>query len=194
MDVVRAILQPQPRCAVHPWRSQHLKFELNQVTGSFKERGARNALQHLSETQRERGVVAASAGNHALALAWHGSQLKVPIHVVMPTVAPLAKVEKCRCGGGTAPAWRLRRSPKCSLFGANVELHGQNIAEAREMALSSSEYEGLTYINGFDDHDIIAGAGTMGLELIRDECAPPMHGCYAASGSGRCCAGPRWTP
>jgi len=129
----------------------HLKFELNLVTGSFKERGARNALLCLSEDEKVHGVVAASAGNHALALAWHGASLGIPVNVVMPTIAPLAKVEKCR------------------MFGANVLLHGQNIADAKEKALSLPDFEKLTYINGFDDHEIIAGAGTLGLELLRDE-------------------------
>jgi threonine dehydratase len=78
-----------------------LKTEFQQFTGSFKERGARNAIMQLLRSQSEEnvkssGVIAASAGNHALALAYHGMQLDVPVTVVMPTVAPLAKVDKCR--------------------------------------------------------------------------------------------------
>jgi threonine dehydratase len=76
----------------------YLKTEFRQFTGSFKERGARNAILQLMRTQKShlRGVIAASAGNHALALAYHGKELGVPVTVVMPTVAPLAKVDKCR--------------------------------------------------------------------------------------------------
>ncbi|CAM9777618.1 unnamed protein product, partial [Ectocarpus sp. 4 AP-2014] len=75
----------------------YLKQEFSQFTGSFKERGARNALMCLDEEERKRGVIAASAGNHALALAWHGTQLGIPVTVVMPTIAPLTKVCVCVC-------------------------------------------------------------------------------------------------
>ncbi len=123
-----------------------LKLEQTQFTGSFKERGARNALLQLSDEQRAVGVVAASAGNHALALCWHGRQLGIPVTVVMPTVAPLAKVDKCRA------------------FGANVVIHGEHIGEAKEHA--NTEYSQLAYINGYDDVEIIAGTGTIGMEIL----------------------------
>ncbi|KAH8049343.1 L-threonine ammonia-lyase [Aureococcus anophagefferens] len=90
-----------------------LKHEQTMFTGSFKERGARNALLSLSEEERARGVVAASAGNHALALSWHGKQLGVPVSVLMPTVAPMAK-----------------RS-KCATFGAHIVVHGDTIGDAK---------------------------------------------------------------
>ena len=76
-----------------------LKSEHQQFTGSFKERGARNAIMSLPYAQRSSGVIAASAGNHALALAWHGPQLDVPVTVVMPTVAPMTKVQNCKAFG-----------------------------------------------------------------------------------------------
>ena len=118
-------------------------------SSSFKDRGARNALKnHLLESPAGTGVVAASAGNHALALAWNGKDLGVPVTVLMPTVAPLAKINRCRA------------------FGAEVVLFGENIAEAQAEAQNNPRYEGMSYINGFDDHAIIAGAGTMGLEII----------------------------
>jgi threonine dehydratase len=123
------------------------KPEYLQRTGSFKERGACNALIQLSADRKQRGVVAASAGNHALGLAWHGQRLGIPVTVVMPRFAPLTKVVNCR---------RL---------GARVVLHGDTLTEARARADELTASEGLTYINGFDDPDIIAGQGTIGLEI-----------------------------
>lgn len=123
------------------------KMEYLQESGSFKERGARNALLLLSDEQKQRGVVAASAGNHALALAYHGRLLGIPVHVVMPVIAPLVKQERCK------------------QFGAQVELFGNNIGEAKVRA---DEYvaEGMTYVHGFDGIDVIAGAGTLGMEIL----------------------------
>ena len=124
------------------------KLEYLQRTGSFKERGARNALCLLAPERRQRGVIAASAGNHALGLACHGQLLGVPVTVVMPHFAPLTKIANCR---------RL---------GAKVVLHGTDIAEARSHADEIALADGLTYINGFDDPAIIAGQGTLGLEIV----------------------------
>jgi threonine dehydratase len=123
------------------------KLEYLQRTGSFKERGARNALELLPREQQGKGVIAASAGNHALGLAYHAKLLGIPATVVMPRFAPLTKVMNCR---------RL---------GANVLLDGSNIGEARQRADKIGAAEGLTYINGFDDPAIIAGQGTIALEI-----------------------------
>lgn len=123
------------------------KLEYLQRTGSFKERGARNALLLLPPEQRRRGVIAASAGNHALGLAYHAQLLGIPVTVVMPRFAPIMKVSNCR---------RL---------GADVVLHGADIGEARAQADIIAGEKGLTYINGFDHPDIIAGQGTLGLEI-----------------------------
>jgi threonine dehydratase len=131
----------------------YLKPEFRQFTGSFKERGARNAIMKLMSRDPEaakRGVIAASAGNHALALAYHGQQLGIPVTVVMPTVAPLAKVDKCR------------------KFGARIIIEGMHIGEAKTFAENLVQNESLTYINGYDDPEIMAGAGTIGIELIDD--------------------------
>ena len=117
-----------------------MKKDFMQYTGSFKERGGRNALLQLSAEQRKVGVVAASAGNHALALAWHGKQLGIPITCVMPVNAPFTKIAKCR------------------KFGANIILHGEHIGEAKTHAMKT--FPDLRYINGYDDKEIIAGAGT----------------------------------
>jgi threonine dehydratase len=125
----------------------HCKLEYLQRTGSFKERGARNALLLLSPAAQKRGVIAASAGNHALGVAYHAQLLGIPATVVMPGFAPLTKVVNCR------------------KLGANVILHGSNIAEARSRADQIAAEQQLTYINGFDDPAIIAGQGTIGLEI-----------------------------
>src|SRR5690242_2893747 len=110
----------------------YCKLDHLQMTGSFKERGARNKLTLLSEAEKRAGVVAASAGNHALALAYHGQQLRIPVTVVMPKWAPLVKVSNCRS------------------FGANVIFCGDSYDEARAAACSLAQEKRLTYIPGFD--------------------------------------------
>jgi threonine dehydratase len=125
------------------------KLDNFQRTGSFKERGARNALLRLTPAQRKRGVVAASAGNHALGLAYHGRLLGIPVTVVMPDYAPLVKITTCE---------RL---------GARVLIRGCDFTHARAVADQLVADEHLTYIHGFDDPDIIAGQGTLGLELLQ---------------------------
>ena len=97
-----------------------------------------------------KGVIAASAGNHALALAYHGKELGVPVTVVMPVVAPLAKVDKCK------------------KFGARIMIEGAHIGESKKFAEELCEAENLTYVNGYDDPPIISGAGTIGCEIIDD--------------------------
>ena len=128
----------------------YCKLDHLQMTGSFKERGARNKLLLLPAEQKQRGVVAASAGNHALALAYHGHDLGVAVTVVMPRWSPLVKVKNCRS------------------FGANVILHGESYNDAKHHAKALEAEKKLTYIAGFDDPDIIAGAGTLGLEVLED--------------------------
>ena len=126
----------------------YCKLEYLQRTGSFKERGARNALLTLPSQQKTQGVIAASAGNHALGLSYHGQLLGIPVTVVMPRFAPLMKVVNCR---------RL---------GATVVLHGSDLAEARLRADEIAAEQSLRYINGYDDPAIIAGQGTLGLEIV----------------------------
>jgi len=124
------------------------KLDNLQRTGSFKERGARNALAHLSPDQKKRGVIAASAGNHALGLSYQGKLLGVPVTVVMPKYAPLIKLSNCQ------------------KLGANVVLRGKDFAEAKAHAHEIAGEKSLAYIDGYDDPVIIAGQGTMGLEII----------------------------
>lgn len=126
----------------------YCKLDNLQRTGSFKERGARNALLRLTRDQQKRGVIAASAGNHAAALAYHGQLLGIPVTVVMPDYAPLIK---------TSTSKRL---------GARVIVKGRDFTEARAEADRLATEEGLAYIHGFDAPDIIAGQGTIGLEIL----------------------------
>lgn len=128
----------------------YAKLDYLQATGSFKERGACNKLVQLDAVARGKGVIAASAGNHAQALAHHGRDLNITVTVVMPKWSPLLKVANCR------------------VMGANVVLHGETFDEARQRAMQLRDERSLTYVHGFDDPDIVAGAGTCGTEILDD--------------------------
>ena len=145
------------------------KRDYLQRTGSFKERGARNALAQLSSEQQKRGVIAASAGNHAQALGYQGKLLGIPATVVMPKYAPLIKIGNCQ------------------KLGATVVLHGKDFEEAKAHALSLSEERKLAYIDGYDDPAIIAGQGTMGLEIV--EQVPDLDAIVVPVGGGGLLAG-----
>jgi threonine dehydratase len=126
----------------------YLKLENLQMTGSFKERGALNKLLLLSEEERRRGVICASAGNHAQGVSYHAGRLGIPATIVMPEAAPLIKVSSVRS------------------HGARVILHGNNFDEALAEAKRLRDAENLVFVHPFDDRDIIAGQGTIGLELL----------------------------
>ncbi len=145
------------------------KQEYLQRTGSFKERGARNALAQLTSAQSRTGVIAASAGNHALGLAWHGRLLGIPVTVVMPRFAPLVKVTRCR------------------QFGATVILHGDSFDEARGEANRLAEEQQLAYIHPFDDPQVIAGQGTLAFEIL--EQVPDAEAVIVPVGGGGLLAG-----
>ena len=145
------------------------KLDHLQMTGSFKERGARNKLMLLSAEQRRCGVIAASAGNHALGMAYHGHLLGIGVSVVMPRTAPLVKITNCRG------------------HGAEVILHGDNLDEARLLAQQLAQQRGATYVHGFDDADIIAGQGTIGLEILED--LPDVDAVIVPVGGGGLIAG-----
>ena len=145
------------------------KLDNLQRTGSFKERGARNVLSQLSYDQKKRGVIAASAGNHALALAYQGKLLGIPATVVMPKYAPLIKVNNCQ------------------KLGARVVLHGKDFAEARTRAHEIAAKDNQAYIDGYDDPAIIAGQGTMGLEIL--EQVPNVDAIIVPVGGGGLIAG-----
>lgn len=125
-----------------------LKLENLQMTGSFKERGALNKIATLTEEQRRRGVVAASAGNHAQGVAYHATERGIRAVIVMPLTTPLVKVQATQG------------------FGARVVLHGANYDEAYSEARRLCEAEGMEFIHPFDDPLVIAGQGTIGLELL----------------------------
>ncbi|XP_071439073.1 L-threonine ammonia-lyase [Hetaerina americana] len=126
----------------------YLKKDFLQYTGSFKERGARYALLMLPEENKRAGVISASLGNHALALCYHGNRLNIPVTVVMPIVAPIMKIQACR------------------QYGANVVVKGVDMGEAKTIAMALGNEKGLTYINGYDHPHIMAGQGTLGLEIV----------------------------
>ena len=147
----------------------YCKLDHLQITGSFKERGARNKLVLLSDEQKRKGVIAASAGNHALALAYHGQLLGIPVTVVMPQYAPLIKVSNCRS------------------FGAEVLLHGEHYSDALQRAQVIAAQTGKTFVHGFDDPEIISGQGTMGLEILED--VPDADAVIVPVGGGGLIAG-----
>ncbi|MBN9320107.1 MAG: threonine ammonia-lyase [Caulobacterales bacterium 68-7] len=127
-----------------------VKFENLQFTAAYKERGALNKLLLLSEEERSRGVIAASAGNHAQGLAYHGARLGVPTTIVMPRSTPFVKVQHTRD------------------FGANVVMEGDSYDDASAYARRLQEERGLTFVHPFDDHDVMAGQGTIALEMLED--------------------------
>jgi threonine dehydratase len=125
-----------------------LKLDNLQRTGAFKERGALNKILTLSDDEKRRGVIAASAGNHAQAVAFHATQRGIRSRIVMPLMTPLVKVSST------------------ANFGAEVVLHGANYDEAYAEALRLGEADGMTFLHPFDDDAVIAGQGTIGLELL----------------------------
>jgi threonine dehydratase len=142
----------------------HLKLENLQRTGSFKERGALNKLLTLSETERKRGVIAASAGNHAQGVAFHAASHSIRAQIVMPLATPQVKVAATRS------------------FGAEVILHGASYDEACEEAIRRRLSEGRTFIHPFDDPEVISGQGTIGLELL--EQVPDIEAVVVPIGGG----------
>ena len=140
------------------------KFDHLQRTGSFKERGALNRLLQLDAAQRKRGVVAASAGNHAQGVAYHAARLGIPATIVMPERTPLIKVANTES------------------YGARVVLHGLGFDDSMEVAMRLREEGDLTLIHPFDDPAVIAGQGTIGLELL--EQTPEMDVVVVPIGGG----------
>jgi len=146
-----------------------VKLENLQMTGSFKERGAANVLLQLSPAEQRRGVVTASAGNHGLAVAFHAARLGISAVVVMPEWAPLTKVTAARRQG------------------AEVVLHGENYDEAHARAREIEAERGLVFVHPFDDPRVIAGQGTIGLELAAQ--VPDLEAVLVPVGGGGLAAG-----
>ncbi|GAB1385054.1 threonine ammonia-lyase [Melaminivora sp.] len=146
-----------------------LKFENLQFTASFKERGACNRLALLSPQERQRGVVAMSAGNHAQGVAYHAQRLGLRAVIVMPRFTPGVKIERTRG------------------FGAEVVLHGDTLEEARTHAYALAEQQQLTFIHPYDDEAIAAGQGTIALEMLAEQ--PDLDALVVSVGGGGLLAG-----
>ena len=141
-----------------------VKFENLQFTAAYKERGALNKLLLMDPATRERGIIAASAGNHAQAVAYHGRRLGVPVTIVMPSATPSIKVMQTEG------------------HGAEIVLHGEMFDEAYAEALRIADERSLTFVHPFDDPSIIAGQGTVALEMLAD--APEIDTLVVPIGGG----------
>ena len=146
-----------------------IKYDNLHFTGSFKERGALNRLLQLSPEERRRGVVAASAGNHAQALAYHGARLGVPVTIVMPEGTPFVKADGTRAHGAT------------------VVIKGADFSGSTEEAHRLRDEEGFVFVSAFDDEGIVAGQGVCGLEFVED--APDLDALIIPVGGGGLIAG-----
>ena len=150
-QVVRTPLVHAPRlAALTGAASVHLKLENQQFTGSFKDRGALNKLKSLTPAEAARGVIAMSAGNHAQGVAYHAQRLGIPATIVMPKGTPFTKVERT------------------ANFGARIELEGDTIDAAAVYARGLAQHQNLVFVHPYDDPLIVAGQGTIGLELLED--------------------------
>ena len=146
-----------------------LKFENLQFTASFKERGALNKLASLSDDERKRGVIAMSAGNHAQAVAYHAARLGIPAHIVMPRGSPNTKIKNTL------------------VHGARVLLEGESLAEAATHARELASRENLVFVHPYEDPLIVAGQGTVGLEML--EAVPDLDMLIVPVGGGGLIAG-----
>jgi threonine dehydratase len=150
-QVLRTPMLPAPRLSALTGASVFIKYENLQVTNSFKERGALNKLASLTETERARGVITMSAGNHAQAVAYHAARLGIAATVVMPVTTPFVKVAVTKS------------------HGAEVVLEGETISEAHVRADALARERDLIWVHPYDDPQVIAGQGTIALEMLEDE-------------------------
>jgi len=148
--VLRTPLLPAPRLSELTGANVFVKHENMQATGSFKERGAIAKLDSLTADERRRGVIAMSAGNHAQAVAYHARRLQIPATIVMPVSTPLVKVENTRA------------------HGARVMLHGETLSESAERAHALAQAERLSFVHPYDDPFVMAGQGTVALEMLAE--------------------------
>lgn len=146
-----------------------VKFENLQFTAAYKERGALNALMQLSDNERGRGVIAASAGNHSQGLAYHAARLGIPVTIVMPRSTPFMKVQQTRA------------------HGANVVLEGDNYDASSEVAMKLQAERDLAFIHPFNDVQVMAGQGTVALEMFED--VPDLESLPIPIGGGGLIAG-----
>lgn len=150
-NVVRTPLIRAPKLSDMTGADIHVKFENLQVTSSFKDRGAYNKMSSLSDAERARGVIAMSAGNHAQAVAYHAKRLGIPATIVMPETTPSTKVERTRAHGAT------------------VILSGETLAESQVTAEALVKDKGFILIHPYDDDKVIAGQGTVAIEMLEDQ-------------------------
>ena len=162
--VLRTPLVPAPRLSGLTGAEVVVKHENMQATGAFKERGAVNRLAALIPDERRRGVIAMSAGNHAQAVAYHARRFGIPATIVMPVGTPLVKVENTRA------------------HHARVVLHGEALADAAEEARGIAAREGLVLVHPYDDPLVMAGQGTVALEMLAD--APDLDAIVVPIGGG----------
>ena len=148
--VLRTPMLPAPKLSALTGADVHVKYENLQVTNSFKDRGALVKLASLSEAERARGVITMSAGNHAQAVAYHAQRLGIPATIVMPVTTPFVKVAATRS------------------YGAEVVLHGETVAEAQSRCEQIQSQRNLLLVHPYDDPRIIAGQGTIALEMLED--------------------------
>ena len=149
-QVLRTPMLPAPKLSALTGADVHVKYENLQVTNSFKDRGALNKLASLDAAARARGVIAMSAGNHAQAVAYHAARLGIPAIIVMPVTTPFVKVEATQA------------------HGAEVVLEGESVAEAQVRAQTLAAERSLTFVHPYDDPLVIAGQGTIALEMLED--------------------------
>jgi threonine dehydratase len=162
--VLATPMLPAPRLSALTRAEVQVKYENLQVTNSFKERGARNKLASLTSDERARGIIAMSAGNHAQAVAYHAARLGIPATVVMPEQTPFVKVAATRA------------------YGAQVLLEGEGISEAQARAEALASERGLIWVHPYDDAHVIAGQGTIALEML--EQAPDLEMLVVPIGGG----------
>src|SRR5579872_1727745 len=148
--VLRTPMLPAPPLSALTGAEVFVKYENLQVTNSFKERGACVKLAALSAAERRRGVIAMSAGNHAQAVAYHARRLGIPAAIVMPVTTPFVKVQATEAHGAT------------------VVLHGETLAEAQARAEAIAAAEHRVWVHPYDDAQVIAGQGTIALEMLED--------------------------
>ena len=162
--VLRTPMLPAPRLSALTGAEVFVKYENLQVTNSFKERGARAKLASLTKPERERGVVAMSAGNHAQAVAYHAALLGIAATIVMPVNTPVVKVAATKA------------------HGACVLLDGETVSEAQHRAEAEARAQGLTWVHPYDDPHVIAGQGTIALEMLEE--APTLDTLVIPIGGG----------
>jgi threonine dehydratase len=168
-QVLRTPMLPAPKLSALTGAEIYVKYENLQVTNSFKDRGALNKLASLSAPARGRGVIAMSAGNHAQAVAYHAARLAIPAIIVMPVTTPFVKVAATQA------------------HGAEVVLEGETVAEAQVRAESIARERGLTFVHPYDDPLVIAGQGTIALEMLEE--TPDLDTLVVPIGGGGIIAG-----